>query len=49
LIFNKLKKGDSVGIISPASPFKKESFLKGIEILKSYNLIPVYNEKILNE
>jgi len=49
LIFNKLKKGDSVGIISPASPFKKESFLKGIEILKSYNLIPVYSENILNE
>lgn len=49
MIFNKLKKGDSVGIISPASSFKKESFLKGVEILKSYGLIPVYNENILNE
>ncbi|MBN2695774.1 LD-carboxypeptidase [bacterium] len=43
-----LKYGDKVGVISPASGFNKDDFMKGLSLLESLGLKPVYDENIFN-
>jgi len=46
-MFNLLKENDKVGLISPASFITKEKLTNSIKNLKSFKLIPVYYESVL--
>ncbi len=40
----RLRLGDSVRIIAPASPVKKEMFDRGIEVIRELGFVPVYSD-----
>ena len=41
-----LKPGDQIAVVSPASPFSREEFDKGIAELRRLRLEPVYDESV---
>ncbi|MCP4689463.1 MAG: LD-carboxypeptidase [Desulfobacterales bacterium] len=43
---NRLAPGDVVGIVAPASPFKRKSFKKGISALESMGFVPRFSDDI---
>ena len=42
----KLKKGDKVGIIAPASKVNEKNFYEGLKIIKEWGLIPILGKNI---
>lgn len=41
-----LQSGDRVGIVAPASPFERDRFYRGIEVLGQMGYSPVFNETV---
>jgi muramoyltetrapeptide carboxypeptidase len=46
---SKLKKGDTVGIVAPASSFDKDNFKKGIKVLRQLGYKIKYERSIFND
>jgi len=44
-----LKAGDRVAVVSPASPFSREEFERGIEELRRLGYEPVYDESVFDQ
>ena len=40
----RLKPGDAIGIVAPASHFDLETFHKGVEVLESMGFNPVFDK-----
>ena len=45
---NKLMPGDCIGIAAPSSPFIKEDFFKGIDILESMGFFVMFPDGLFN-
>ncbi len=43
-----LKKGDTIGIVAPASYFQRQDFESGCEVLRQMGYKPVYDDSIFN-
>lgn len=41
-----LRAGDRVGVVAPASPFDRDRFLQGLEVLRDMGLDPVWSERL---
>lgn len=44
-----LKKGSTIGIVAPSSPFSEKRFIIGVDILKSMGFLVKYNEAIFKK
>ena len=42
----RLKKGDAVGIVAPASHFDRDTFHKGIRVLETMGFHPVFDDRL---
>ena len=43
-----LKPGDRVAVVSPASPFSREDFAKGVAELRTLGYVPVYHDSVFD-
>ncbi len=46
---NALQKGDGVAIVAPGSPFDKNKFIKGLSVLTSWGLQPLFSQDIFQQ
>jgi muramoyltetrapeptide carboxypeptidase len=42
----KLQPGDAVSIVAPSGPFDRPSFEKGLDVLRSFELRPLFDERL---
>jgi muramoyltetrapeptide carboxypeptidase len=42
----KLQPGDAVSVVAPSGPFDRPSFEKGVEVLRSFGLRPLFDERL---